>query len=107
METQNNEIVTIQDNETTSMHDSDSIVTKDEDLIERIATWIDSKGLAVPAVLFLELHKPIAGFGSAFVSFLAPGLDWILGEKRIEDLANILQDRRELERLIARIEDYK
>ena len=107
METQNNETIVIQDNEIIVNKDNEAIVTKDDDLVERIATWIDMKGLAVPAVLFLELHKPIAGFGSAFVSFLAPGLDWILGEKSVEDVANILQDRRELERLIARIEDYK
>lgn len=95
-----------QSNETITTSE-EIIVNPNDELIERIAAWIDKKSLTVPAVLYLELHKPIAGFASAFVSFLAPGLDWILGEKRVEDLANILQDRREVERLIARIEDYK
>jgi hypothetical protein len=83
------------------------IVNDTSELIERIATWINKKQLHVPAVLYLEAHKPIAGAMGAFISFLAPGLDWILGEKNMEDLANVLQDRREIERLIARIEDYK
>ncbi|SET13797.1 hypothetical protein [Anaerobranca gottschalkii] len=80
---------------------------RNDELIERIAAWIAKKELQVPAVLYLEIHKPLAGVASAFISFLAPGLDWILGEKRMEDLANLLQDRREVERLIARIEEYK
>lgn len=83
------------------------VKNNNSELIERIAIWIDKKQLHVPAVLYLELHKPIAGAMSAFISFLSPGLDWILGEKRMEDLANLLQDRQEVERLIARIEDCK
>lgn len=86
---------------------NEKVINSNDELIERIAAWISKKHLQVPAVLYLELHKPIAGAMSAFVSFLSPGLDWILGEKRMEDLANILHDRREVERLIARIEDYK
>src|SRR5690554_5777523 len=96
-----------QSNETINNTNEELVVNPNDELIERMAAWINKKSLSVPAVLYLELHKPIAGFASAFVSFLAPGIDWILGEKNLEDLANILQDRREVERLIARIEDYK
>ncbi|QNO14555.1 hypothetical protein HYG86_07055 [Alkalicella caledoniensis] len=98
MVNQSNDTITTSEN---------NIVNPNDELIERIAAWINKKSLAVPAVLYLELHKPVAGIASAFVNFLAPGLDWILGEKNLEDLANILQDRREVERLIVRIEDYK
>ena len=83
------------------------VKNNNDELIERIAAWVAKKHLHVPAIIYLEAHKPIAGAMGAFVSFLAPGLDWILGEKNMEDLANVLQDRREIERLIARIEDYK
>lgn len=74
-----------------------------DEIIERIAGFVHRRGLNLPAVLFLELHKPLAGVGSAMVQFLAPGLDWLLGEPDTEALANLLQDRQAVERLITRI----
>lgn len=72
-------------------------------LIERMSDWVCRHGLAVPAVLLLELHKPLSGIGGALVQFLAPGLEWVLGEQNTEDLAKLLHDRRQVERLIDRI----
>lgn len=76
---------------------------RQEMLIERMAQWVCRHGLAVPAVLLLELHKPLSGIGGALVQFLAPGLEWVLGEQNTEDLAKLLHDRQQVERLIAKI----
>lgn len=72
---------------------------------EKIASRIDRHGLAIPAIMFLEMHKPLAGVGGALIHALAPGLDWILGEQNTEDLAILLSDRDHVEGLISRIEE--
>lgn len=76
-----------------------------EQLSNRIANRINRHGLTIPAVMFLEMHKPLAGVGGALVHLLAPGLDWVLGDQNTDDLAILLSDREQVERLIARIEE--
>lgn len=76
-----------------------------EQLSNRIANRINRHGLTIPAVMFLEMHKPLAGVGGALVHLLAPGLDWVLGDQNTDDLAILLSDRELVERLIARIEE--
>jgi hypothetical protein len=74
-------------------------------LIERIANRVHRHGMHIPAVMLLELHKPLAGVGAALIQFLAPGLDWILGDRDTENLALLLSDRGQVECLISRIEE--
>jgi hypothetical protein len=75
-----------------------------DSLIERIAYKIYRHGLTIPAVMMLEMHKPLAGVGSALIQFFAPGLEWVLGEEDTEELAMLLSDRDQVEYLITRIE---
>lgn len=74
-------------------------------LREKIAQRICRHGMTIPAVMFLEMHKPLAGVGGALIHMLAPGLDWILGEQNTDDLAILLSDRKQVNCLIARIEE--
>jgi len=73
-------------------------------LTDRIAYRVIRHGLALPAIMLLEMHKPLAGVGGALIHVFAPGLDWILGDQNTEDLALLLSDRERVERLISRIE---
>ncbi|MGI6365221.1 MAG: hypothetical protein ACOX2G_05710 [Bacillota bacterium] len=74
-------------------------------LTERIAQRINRHGLTIPAIMFLEMHKPLAGVGGALIQIAAPGLDWIFGEANTEDFANLIGDREQVERLISRLEE--
>jgi hypothetical protein len=73
-------------------------------LIERCARIIVQRGLATPAILFLDMHRPL-GFlaGQSLIlasGFLAP----FVGPLRVQQMSQLLQSRDGVERLIARIE---
>lgn len=74
-------------------------------LRERIARRINRHGMTIPALMFLEMHKPLAGVGGALIHMLAPGLDWILGERDTDDLAILLSDRQQVNSLMIRLEE--
>jgi hypothetical protein len=74
-------------------------------LIDALAQQVVKRGLSVPAVLFLELHKPFAFIGSqagiVFSPFLAP----FFGFDRVDDYTQLLSERENWERLVERIEE--
>lgn len=73
--------------------------------IDRIARGIVRRGLETPAVLFLELHRPISFLGSQAVYFLAPFLRLIIPPREINQFAQLLHAPQGVERLIERIEE--
>ncbi len=75
-----------------------------DSLIERAAQRIARYRLQAPAVLFLEMHKPLAGIASQATHFLAPLLVPFLGTERIEDLALLLSKGEYVDRLIERVQ---
>lgn len=74
-------------------------------MMEKIAQRINRHGLTLPAIMLLEMHKPLAGVGGALIQVAAPGLDWIFGEANTEDLATLFGDREQVERLLSRLEE--
>ena len=75
-----------------------------ERLIERAAERIARYRLQSPAVLFLEMHRPLAGVASQLVHFASPFFAPFLGLERVEDLALLLSKGEYVDRLIDRIE---
>jgi hypothetical protein len=75
-----------------------------EGLIEKAADQIRKRGLTVPAILTLEMHKPLAYIGGqaavAFAPFIAP----ITGYERYHDYTRLLSKRENVERLIRTLE---
>ena len=73
-------------------------------LIDKIARQVTSRGMQIPAILLLEMHKPLAflaGQGLLVSSgFLAP----IFGPKNVQQYSRLLESRDNIERLIRRIE---
>jgi hypothetical protein len=75
-----------------------------EQLLEKIATKIRSKKMEVPAVMALEMHKPLAGIaGSAGVVF-APFLVPFLGFDNVNDYTRVLSKPENIERLMKKLE---
>lgn len=76
-----------------------------QQLIDTLAQQIVKRGLASPAILFLELHKPFAFLGAqagiVFSPFLAP----ILSFERLDIYTQLMSERENWDRLIERIEE--
>ena len=74
-------------------------------LIEKLASGIVSRGLATPAILFLEMHKPLSFIASQGLIVTSPLVAPIVGLDRVQTATKVLQDRANVERLICRIEE--
>ena len=78
-----------------------------DELIEALAQKVDKRGLHTPAILLLEMHKPIAFIaGQSLVlgsGFLGP----LFGPKNVQKYSKLLEDRANIERLVQRIEELQ
>ncbi len=76
-----------------------------EQLLERAAQLIVQRGLEVPAILFLEMHKPLANLIGHGVWVTLPVWSFFWGVTTINKLGSVLSDPERIERLIQRIEE--
>lgn len=77
---------------------------KDEELLEFIAQAIVRKGMAVPAILFLEMHKPLANLLGHAIWLTMPIFALFGGVATTNAVGELLSDPTQIERLIRRIE---
>lgn len=76
----------------------------DERLLGRISGRIVRMGLAVPAIFFLESVKPLSFIGSQALVFFEPFVKAFLDIKSYDRFTELMEDRKNLERLITMIE---
>ncbi|MCC6444388.1 MAG: hypothetical protein IT210_13165 [Armatimonadetes bacterium] len=76
-----------------------------EELTGRLAREVVGRGLEVPAILFLEMHKPLAFMAGQGMLVAAPALGAFLGMENMHRFALFISSRDNIERLICRIED--
>ncbi|MHB8757669.1 MAG: hypothetical protein ACYC6V_06630 [Bacillota bacterium] len=62
-------------------------------------------GMIAPAVLFGEALKPLSWVGSQAVHFVAPIAGTVFGLDRVDKYGYLLEDRRNVERFLCRLED--
>ena len=74
-------------------------------IIDDIAEYIHKKKLEVPAVMFLEMNKPLSLFYSSIFLVSTPVLGAFLGPERMRKLYLIMEKRENIEKLIRRIEE--
>jgi hypothetical protein len=74
-------------------------------LIENLAQRVDRYRLYLPAILFLEMHKPIAFLASQSLVLGSGLLAPIFGPQNVQQLSKLLESRENVERLIRRIEE--
>jgi hypothetical protein len=72
--------------------------------INKVAKKIVDLGMEMPAVLFLEAHKPVTFFVNQFFIFLSPIVAPLFGGKT-EEVAKFFEDRDNVEKLIRCIEE--
>lgn len=78
---------------------------EDQKLIDAVAGRVVRMGLAVPAIFFLESTKPLSYVGSQVLVFLEPFVKSVLTVASYDRFVALLEDRRNVERLLRRIED--
>ncbi len=78
---------------------------KQTTFIENVATKIQALGLATPAILLLEAHKPLSFLGSHLLLIAQPTLNIFLPRDLTQHSINLLADPHQLERLITRLEN--
>lgn len=82
-------------------------VSRRQQLIDRFARRIAGLGMTAPAVLFLEMHKPLAFLGAQFLFVAQPFLGVAFDQAELRDFATIIEDRRGVEEVIDRLESLK
>ena len=77
---------------------------EEEELLDKAASEIRKRKLEAPAILMLELHKPVAYVGShaaiAFSPFLVP----FLGYDNINNYSRLFSKKENIERLLRRLD---
>lgn len=78
-----------------------------KELIERVALRIAELRLTAPAILFLEMNKPLAFLGAQFLLVSQPILNIGMNDRDLRDLALLLEDRRGVDDLMVRLESIR
>lgn len=73
--------------------------TDRDDLIHRLADVIRSRGLAAPAILFLEFYRPLSYVGGQAMLLAQPVLDFFVDGASIERLVDLMEDGDAIKRL--------
>lgn len=74
--------------------------------VEQVAQKIFDIGLATPAILLLEAHKPLAFLASQLLLIAQPTLNLFFSPPTTENYINLLAEEAQLEQLISRLEQH-
>ena len=74
-------------------------------LLEQAATEVVRRRLETPAILLLEMHRPLTFLGSQALVLFTPMLAPAFGVERLERITALLEDRRNLDLLLNRMEE--
>jgi hypothetical protein len=83
---------------------SPALSVEDVELLDRVANSIVSRGMAAPAVVFLESLGPMNFLGSQALHFLTPVIELAFNAREVEQVARLLERRDTVTRLIALLE---
>lgn len=75
-----------------------------QELIESLACQLDRWGLTLPAAVFLEVAKPLSFIASQGLLLCQPFLSYLVEEPRLAGYADLLADRKNIDRLVVRLE---
>jgi hypothetical protein len=79
---------------------------EDMALLERVAATVVERGMATPAILFLESVGPMNFLGSQALHFFTPILEVVFPPRDVERVAHLLERRDTLSRLSVLIERH-
>lgn len=73
-------------------------------LLDRTAHEIKRRKMEAPAILFFEMHKPLAFVGSQAALVFSPFLVPFIGFDRVNDYTRLFSKRENIESLLKRLE---
>ena len=76
-----------------------------EKIIDEIASYIHKRKLEAPAIMFLEMNKPLSLFYSSLFYVSTPVLGAFMGVDRMKKLYLLMENRENIEKLICKIEE--
>jgi hypothetical protein len=79
--------------------------TEVSEIVDEVANIVVSRRLETPAILFLEMQKPLSYVASQGAVLAAPILGQLLGIQRMARYARFMNDRGNIDRLIARVDE--
>ncbi|MHB8079709.1 MAG: hypothetical protein ACYDIE_10715 [Candidatus Krumholzibacteriia bacterium] len=82
----------------------DTLPADDDLLLAELAVAVQRRGLATPAVLWLESLRPLSFIGAQAMHALTPFVQLLTSGARFERLAVIFEERGHLERFLRLIE---
>ena len=81
-----------------------AISQSDKQLISNLAEKIVRHGMAIPAILFLEMVKYLSFFGGQLMVFFGPIITVFIPSHSYYKIAELLEDRKNVEFLLVQIE---
>jgi hypothetical protein len=78
---------------------------RSEQLIDQLSQQINHWRLSLPAVLILQITRPLSFVASQALLLCEPLLSFFDGTTRIANYAELLSDRTNIDRLVARLEE--
>jgi hypothetical protein len=76
-----------------------------EQLIEQLTQRVNRWNLKLPAILFLQVTRPLSFLASQGMLLCQPVLSFFWASQRITAYAELLGDRAHIDRLVARLEE--
>ena len=86
------------------MAESISITQSDKQLISNLAEKVVNHGMAVPAILFLDMMKYLTFFGGQLMVFFGPIITAFVSSQSYYKFAELLEERQNVEFLMLEIE---
>lgn len=80
---------------------------EETELIEKVAQSIHKRKMETPAILFFEMHKPLASMAGQTMVVFSPFITPFVGFDKVNDYSRILGNRKTVEKLILRLEDLR
>lgn len=74
-------------------------------VIDTIAQAVAKRGMETPAILFLEMHKPVSFFASQGLVITSPFVAPLIGIDNVRLASRLFEKRENVELLIQRIEE--
>ena len=79
---------------------------EEQQIIDRLSRAIVRRGLAAPALMFLECSHPFNYVASQFLVFVAPVAQLIFDKSQYQILVKMLEKRGSIEAVCRRIEEF-
>ena len=88
----------------TQYWDEEMTPEQEEAMTDRLAEEVLKRRMQAPAVLFLEMHKPLANVAASFLITVSPFVAPFVGMKNVDEFTQMLARPGAVERLIQKIE---